>query len=240
MCQFPKCHKLVALPNLVRSTIIGMIFRWRARVILVLLSAVTATTNAQFSTATPGQAKETEARGYWTDPATGLTWAAKDNGKRVSWHKATKYCRNLRLDGNSDWRLATIDELEELVNLRAYATEHVGSSDILHWNGDLQVNGGLQLTGVANGAAVPSLMLMGNPIRLTTGILTSEQAEEKRDLRISPRAIPRIHCVCGTQVLSDPHPRTLLCKVSLYPHRKMRNRPRKHNRRPIGPILFRD
>jgi hypothetical protein len=37
--------------------------------------------------------------------------------------------------------------------------------------------------GIANGAAVPSSMLMGDPIRLTTGISTSEQAEEKKDLR---------------------------------------------------------
>ena len=74
-------------------------------------------------------------------------WAAKDNGKYVSWHKARGYCRKLRLAGYSDWRLATIDELESLVNVEAYATEYVGSSDILHWNGDLQVSGSLLLSG---------------------------------------------------------------------------------------------
>jgi hypothetical protein len=31
---------------------------------------------------------------------------------------------------------------------------------------------------IVNGAAALSLMLMGDPIRLTTGILTSELAEE--------------------------------------------------------------
>src|ERR1700722_8967301 len=50
--------------------------------------------------------------GTWTDPATGLMWAAKDNGKDVSWNKAMKYCRDLRLAGFSDWRLAAIDELQ--------------------------------------------------------------------------------------------------------------------------------
>jgi len=74
-------------------------------------------------------------------------WAARDNGKRVGWHKATKYCSNLRLAGYSDWRLPSIDELHGLVNLGAYATEHVGSRDIFHWNANLQVNGGLLLTG---------------------------------------------------------------------------------------------
>jgi len=100
----------------------------------------------QFSKTAPGVAYETQARGYWVDPSTGLMWAAKDSGKRESWHKATKYCRNLRLDGYSDWRLPRIDELESLVNLSAYATEYVGSSDILHRNPDLQVSGGLLLT----------------------------------------------------------------------------------------------
>ena len=102
---------------------------------------------AQSSPTDDDLAKETQARGYWADPLTGLVWAAKDNGKSVSWHKATKYCRSLRLAGYSDWRLATIDELESLVNLEAYATEHLGTSDILHWNVDLHVKGGLLLTG---------------------------------------------------------------------------------------------
>jgi len=48
----------------------------------------------------------------WTDPATGLMWAKKDNGKDVNWQQATDYCRNLQLAGNSDWRLPTIDELQ--------------------------------------------------------------------------------------------------------------------------------
>jgi hypothetical protein len=92
-------------------------------------------------------------------------WAAKDNGKRVSWHKATKYCHNLRLAGYSDWGLATIDELESLVNLRAYATEHVGDSDILHWNGDLQVNGGLLLTGDRQWSSSALIDVDGRPDR---------------------------------------------------------------------------
>jgi hypothetical protein len=32
-------------------------------------------------------------------------------------------------------------------DLGAYATEHIGSRDIFHWNANLQVNGGLLLTG---------------------------------------------------------------------------------------------
>lgn len=102
---------------------------------------------AQHSNWTPQLALQTQAQGYWTDPSTGLMWTARDSEKRMNWHKAVKYCRTLRDVGYSDWKLASIDELESLVNLQAYATEHVGSSDILHWNGDLHVNGGLLLTG---------------------------------------------------------------------------------------------
>jgi hypothetical protein len=48
---------------------------------------------------------------FWADPATGLTWAKKDNGSDATWSQANEYCRNLRLGGRSDWRLPTIDEL---------------------------------------------------------------------------------------------------------------------------------
>jgi Protein of unknown function (DUF1566) len=117
----------------------------KAELVLMLLCGAGVPLTAQFSTTAPSVALETQARGYWTDPSTALMWAAKDNGKRVSWHKATKYCRNLRLAGYSDWRLPSIGELHGLVNLPAYATEHRGSRDIFHWNGNLQVNGGLLL-----------------------------------------------------------------------------------------------
>jgi hypothetical protein len=55
---------------------------------------------------------ETQARGFWTDPSTGLMWTAKDNGKDVSWKKSMKYCRDLRLAGYSDWRLPNMAELQ--------------------------------------------------------------------------------------------------------------------------------
>ena len=102
--------------------------------------------SAQFSGTAADVAQATRARGYWTDPSTGLIWAARDNGKREGWRKATKYCRRLRLAGYSDWRLPSIDELHGLVNLEAYATEQVGSRTIYHWNANVQVNGGLLLT----------------------------------------------------------------------------------------------
>lgn len=117
----------------------------------------------QFSKTGPSVAQETQAQGYWVDASNDLMWAAKDSGKRGSWHAAMKYCRKLRLAGYSDWRLATIDELESLVNLPVYATEYVGSSDILHRNGDLQVSGGLQLTDGRQWSSTPVIEANGHP-----------------------------------------------------------------------------
>jgi hypothetical protein len=48
---------------------------------------------------------------FWADPATGLTWAKKDNGSDATWSQANEYCRNLRLGGRSGWRVPTVDEL---------------------------------------------------------------------------------------------------------------------------------
>lgn len=117
----------------------------------------------RFSKTPPTVAQETQAREYWIDPTDGLMWAARDSGKPGSWHKAMKYCRNLRLAGYSDWRLATIDELESLVDLSAYATEYVGSSDILHRNSELQVSGGLLLTYGRQWSSTPTIEANGHP-----------------------------------------------------------------------------
>ena len=81
----------------------------------VLLSLiVTAVAGSQKASSDPGTAQETQVRGFWTDPSTGLMWAGKDNGKDVNFKSAVKYCRELRLAGYSDWRLANMFELQPL------------------------------------------------------------------------------------------------------------------------------
>jgi len=66
------------------------------------------------SARTPERAapQNNQMKGVWVDPPTGLMWAARDNGKDVSWRRAMKYCHGLRLDGYSDWRLANMVELQ--------------------------------------------------------------------------------------------------------------------------------
>jgi serine/threonine protein kinase len=70
----------------------------------------------------------------WTDPATGLMWAKKDNGSNVNWQQATDYCRNLQEVGHSDWRLPTIGELQGIYD----ASANVG---VDHVKGNLTLSG---------------------------------------------------------------------------------------------------
>jgi hypothetical protein len=58
----------------------------------------------------------------WQDPATGSVWTRADNGSGVSWSQAAYYCRTLTLGGFRDWKLPTIDELQQLVGPSANAS----------------------------------------------------------------------------------------------------------------------
>jgi len=91
----------------------------KATTLLFLVSALIA--SAQSTPGSQGGTQDTPPRGVWTDPSTGLIWAAKDNGRDVSWKGAVKYCRDLRLAGYSDWRLATLSKLEGIYDKNANA-----------------------------------------------------------------------------------------------------------------------
>ena len=117
----------------------------QAKIVLILLSIV-GVVGAQSANGGRMLAQETQARGYWVDPSTGLIWAGKDNGTDASYYKATKYCRNLRLAGYSDWRLATIDELQGIYDTSAEAAGLAGPGNgkAFTWH----VKGRLFLTGL--------------------------------------------------------------------------------------------
>jgi hypothetical protein len=66
----------------------------------------------------------------------------------VSWKKAAKYCRGLRVAGYSDWRLATLDELERIYDPKAESPGenpasrwHVAEPMTFHVKGDLFLTG---------------------------------------------------------------------------------------------------
>ena len=117
-----------------------------AKVATILFSVAAIQANAQSAQESQGAAQETQVRGYWVDPSTGLMWAGKDNGKDVTWKNAMKYCRDLRLDGNSDWRLASLGELEAIYDKDADAPGLMGPSgkgSAATWH----IKGNLFLTG---------------------------------------------------------------------------------------------
>jgi len=95
--------------------------------------------------AAQGRSQENPAGGVWADPATGLMWAAKDSRKDVNFKGAVKYCRDLRLAGHSDWRLADMAELQGIFDKAANAPGLAGEHDDVHtmWH----VRGNLFLTG---------------------------------------------------------------------------------------------
>lgn len=113
--------------------------------VLVLFFVVVIVAWTQSSVQGQSSAQETLARGYWSDPSTGLMWTAKDNGRDISWRNAVKYCQNLSLAGYSDWRLPSIDELQNIYDGSGFTTsDPKGSMPVLAG----RAKGGLLLTGV--------------------------------------------------------------------------------------------
>jgi hypothetical protein len=107
--------------------------------LVLILALITA---SQSSAGDRAVAQGTQMRGYWTDPSTGLTWAGKDNGRDVNWHKAMKYCRDLRLAGYSDWRLASLGELKGIYDKNANAPGQDGQgASTWHVAGNLFLTG---------------------------------------------------------------------------------------------------
>ena len=130
-------------PGRAGSRVTGMSTMKNCRVVLILLATVAML--AQSSSVNRVLAQDTQSRGYWIDPSTGLMWAGKDNGRDVSWKKATRYCHDLRLAGYSDWRLATLDELQSVYDRNLDPSGMVGKQK--GWTLPDKVKGNIDLTG---------------------------------------------------------------------------------------------
>jgi hypothetical protein len=95
--------------------------------------------------------------GVWTDPATGLMWTKKDNGRPVSWREAIHYCQGLQLAGHSDWRLPEIDELVGIYDSRINTPASSDEGEPLTWHvkGNLRLSGKVEVSNTTE-ADVPS------------------------------------------------------------------------------------
>lgn len=117
----------------------------QAKAVLISFSLVAIVLGAQSPSENQSLAQQTQARGYWIDPHTGLMWTAQDNGSDLNWHKAIKYCRDLRLEGHSDWRLPTVEEFEGIYDGSGFSAPVPRKGMI--WVLAGKPKGGLQLTG---------------------------------------------------------------------------------------------
>ncbi len=93
----------------------------------------------------PASPSNSDMASVWTDPATGLIWTKNDNDSDVNWNQASAYCANLRLGGNSDWRLPTIDELQGIYDPSISVTVPCGNggscTETYHVKGNLKLSG---------------------------------------------------------------------------------------------------
>ncbi len=105
-----------------------MIFAKSASLFLLLALCISAP-HARAQNQTPAKIASVG----WTDPATGLTWTKQDNGSDVNWNQANAYCFNMRLGGYTDWRLPTIDELQDIYDVNANVNSY-------HVKGNLQLS----------------------------------------------------------------------------------------------------
>lgn len=72
----------------------------------------------------------------------GLEWMSSSSGTNLKWPDAVAYCDDLELEGNADWRLPTLAELEGLHD--AEAEEGIRSpfeiGDCCLWSGESLVD----------------------------------------------------------------------------------------------------
>jgi len=59
------------------------------------------------------------------DTQTGLMWAARDNGRDITWADAREYCRDYSGGGHTDWRIPTQDELAGLYDKEVADSYHI-------------------------------------------------------------------------------------------------------------------
>lgn len=108
--------------------------------LMLVLSVFNLSATPQAGSAS-ASAKQADTATVWTDPDTKLIWATKDSGPYeapsyglLNHAGAVTYCRDLRLSGFRDWRLPTVDELEQIYD-KSVEGYHV-KGGVIKLNGD--------------------------------------------------------------------------------------------------------
>ena len=73
--------------------------------------------------------------------ATSLVWQRTDDGKARTWPEAKRYCENLTLGGQSDWRLPTLKELRSAYRIKS----ELGMRPVGYWSSGVNANGGYKV-----------------------------------------------------------------------------------------------
>ncbi len=73
-------------------------------------------------------ANYTSANGVTLDMVTGLEWQQQDSNVDHNYNGAVDYCSNLTLDGKSNWRLPTANELLSIVDFGTFSPAIDGSA----------------------------------------------------------------------------------------------------------------
>jgi Protein of unknown function (DUF1566) len=109
---------------------------------------------------------------WWPDPSTGLMWAGQIHSgpstypklavasrsmywMGLNWQQASDYCTSLPLDGSSDWRLPTLDEVKDAVEVIRVTPNPVCPS------ADVAIHGGCRDQDLAPGQKYTGLALNG-------------------------------------------------------------------------------
>jgi serine/threonine protein kinase len=74
--------------------------------------------------------------GVWIDSDTGLTWQKEPGSSERTWAQSDSYCHDLKLAGFSDWRLASLNELESVYPHK----RELGLSSYVIWSSEHNVD----------------------------------------------------------------------------------------------------
>jgi hypothetical protein len=73
-----------------------------------------------------------------TDSTTGLVWQDDATPAQMTWESAIRYCEELDLGGNTDWRLPNINELTSIVDdttsSPAISSVFVNTTSTYYWS----------------------------------------------------------------------------------------------------------